>query len=163
MRPERRIDPILPVMVTVQEHPEREARRLAFGGIIEDRKSLPAQLPLLPPREGPCVPILELSDWRGVPTMARGRGAPLDLRLAVGACVLIPHAARAARGRLVVSVRELRDFLFLQPRRLAAALRRRAHRPGRRQDTGVRRRRGPPPACPHHRGGRLGTASPNPG
>ena len=77
VRPERRIDPILPVVVgTVKEAPEREAGRLAFGGVIEERKSLPAQLPLLPRPEGPRVPILELSDWRGVPTMARGRGAP---------------------------------------------------------------------------------------
>ena len=112
MRPNLRIDPIFPVVQSVREAPEREAGRLAFGGIIEDRKSLPAQLPLLPTPEGPRVPILELSDWRGVPTMARGRGAPLDLRLAVGACVLTPHGARAARGRLVVTVRELRDFLF---------------------------------------------------
>ena len=112
VRPERRIDPIFPVVQSVREPPEREAGRLAFGGIIEARKSLPAQLPLLPTPEGPRVPLLELSDWRGVPTMAKGRGAPLDLRLAVGACVLTPHAARAARGRLVVTVRELRDFLF---------------------------------------------------
>ena len=113
VRPERRIDPILPVVVgTVKEAPEREAGRLAFGGVIEERKSLPAQLPLLPRPEGPRVPILELSDWRGVPTMARGRGAPLDLRLAVGACVLTPHVVRSARGRLAVTVRELRDFLF---------------------------------------------------
>jgi len=113
VRPERRTDPLLPVVVeTVRETPEREAGRLAFGGVFEERKSLPAQLPLLPRPEGTRVPILELSDWRGVPTMARGRGAPLDLRLAVGACVLTPHAARAARGRLAVTVRELRDFLF---------------------------------------------------
>ena len=96
VRPNHRIDPIFPVVQSVREAPEREAGRLAFGGIIEDRKSLPAQLPLLPTPEGPRVPILELSDWRGVPTMARGRGAPLDLRLAVGACVLTPHGARAA-------------------------------------------------------------------
>ena len=111
VRSESRPDPILPA-VTVQERPEREAGRLAFGGIVEERKSLPAQLPLLPAPEGPRVPILELSDWRGVPTMAKGRGAPLDLRLAVGACILTPHAARAARGLLAVTVRELRDFLF---------------------------------------------------
>ena len=108
-----RPDPILPVVVErVAEAREREAGRLAFGGIIEDQKSFPSQLPLLPAPEGPRVAILELSDWRGVPTMARGRGAPLDLRLAVGACLLTPHAARAARGRLAVTVRELRDFLF---------------------------------------------------
>ena len=110
---EKRVDPILPTVVeVVEEGREREAGRLAFGGIIEDRKSLPAQLPLLPAAEGPRVALLELSDWRGVPTMARGRGAPLDLRLAVGACILTPHVARAARGRLAVTVRELRDFLF---------------------------------------------------
>ena len=110
---EKRSDPILPVVIErVEEAPEREAGRLAFAGVVEERKSLPAQLPLLPRPEGPSVPILELSDWRGVPTMARGRGAPLDLRLAVGACVLMPHVARAARGRLAVTVRELRDFLF---------------------------------------------------
>ena len=47
VRPERRLDPILPV-VTVREPPAREAGRLAFGGVIEERKSLPAQIPLLP-------------------------------------------------------------------------------------------------------------------
>lgn len=113
VRPVKRPDPILPVVVeSVNEAPEREAGRLAFGGIVEDRKSLPAQLPLLPRPEGPRVPLLELSDYRGVPTMARGRGAPLDLRLAVGVCVLTPHAVREARGRIAVTVRELRDFLF---------------------------------------------------
>ena len=110
--PESRLDPILPAVVTVQEHPAREAGRLAFGGIVEGRELPPAQLPLLPAAEGPRVPLLELSDWRGIPTMARGRGAPLDLRLAVAACLLMPHASRASRGRLTVTVRELRDFLF---------------------------------------------------
>ena len=47
VRPERRLDPILPV-VTVREPPAREPGRLAFGGVIEERKSLPAQIPLLP-------------------------------------------------------------------------------------------------------------------
>lgn len=110
---ERRSDPILPVVVeSVREAPEREAGRLAFGGIVAGRKSLPAQLPLLPRPDGPRVPLLELSDYRGVPTMACGRGAPLDLRLSVGVCVLTPHAVRAARGRIAVTVRELRDFCF---------------------------------------------------
>ena len=49
VRAERRPDPILPVLIErVEEAPEREAGRLAFAGVIEDRKSLPAQLPLLP-------------------------------------------------------------------------------------------------------------------
>lgn len=112
VRADTRIDPIFPVVQSVREHPAREAGRLAFGGIIEDRQSLPAQLPLLPAPEGPRVPLLELSDYRGVPTMARGRGAPLDLRLAVASCVMTPMALRRTRGRIVTTVRELRDFCF---------------------------------------------------
>ena len=103
VRPEDRVDPILPVVASVQDSPEREAGRMAFRGIIDLRRQdlpEPAQLPLLPAPGGPRVSLLELSDWRGVPTMARGRGAPLDLRLAVAACILTPHAARATRGRL---------------------------------------------------------------
>ena len=49
---------------------------------------------------------------RGGPIMARGRGAPLDLRLFIGACLWTPHGARAARGRLAVTVRELRNFCY---------------------------------------------------
>ena len=114
VRPERRVDPILPVVQSVREAPEREAGRLAFGGIIDPRRDLPeaAQLPLLPAPEGPRVPLLELVDRNGVPTMAQGRGAPLDLAVYIGACILTPHRVRASRGRLVTTVRELRDFLF---------------------------------------------------
>ena len=108
-----RVDPILPDFraVEVRQHPAREMGRLAFGGLVEGRE-LPAQLPLLPVPEGPRVPLLELSDYRGVPTMARGRGAPLDLRLAVASCVMTPMALRMTEGRIVTTVRELRDFLF---------------------------------------------------
>lgn len=108
-----RIDPILPDFraVEVRQHPAREMGRLAFGGLVEGR-GLPAQLPLLPVPKGPRVPLLELSDYRGVPTMARGRGAPLDLRLAVASCVMTPMALRMTEGRIVTTVRELRDFLF---------------------------------------------------
>ena len=112
VRPERRVDPILPV-VTVQEPPAREAGRLAFGGISDPEDlSADAQLPLLPAPEGPRVPLLELVDSYGVPTMFRGRGAPLELAVYIGACILTPHQVRASRGRLVTTVRELRDFLF---------------------------------------------------
>ena len=76
VRPESRPDPILPVAVSVREHPAREAGRLAFGGIVDLDQDLPAdrQLPLLPTPEGPRVPLLELVDRYGVPTMAQGRG-----------------------------------------------------------------------------------------
>ena len=72
VRPESRLNPILPV-VSVSEAPEREAGRLAFAGILDAGRQLPdAQLPLLPAPEGPRVPLLELVDRWGVPTMARG-------------------------------------------------------------------------------------------
>lgn len=71
--------------------------------------------PQVPPSTGPTFPPppaggVERSDWRGVPTTARGRR--LDLGLAVATRVLTPHIARAARARLATAVRELHDFLF---------------------------------------------------
>ena len=75
------------------------------------RASASARLPMFP-ETGPRVSLLELADVRGGPIMARGRGAPLDLRIFVGAVLWTPHHARATRGRLAVTVRELRDFLY---------------------------------------------------
>ena len=114
---ERPILPVAPLpkataLVTVREMPERTAGRVAFGGIIEGRNLPEGQLPLFPAPAGHRVAILELSDLAGVETMKRGRGAPLGLRLAVGACILTEHATRGSRGRMAVTVRELRDFLF---------------------------------------------------
>ena len=109
---ETRPDPLLSVVQSVSEPSERDAGRLAFGGLIEGRADPGGQLPLLPAPEGPRVPLLELADVRGGPIMARGRGAPLDLRIFVGAVLWTPHHARATRGRLAVTVRELRDFLY---------------------------------------------------
>ena len=108
---ETRPDPLLPV-VKVSEAPERTAGRLAFGGIGDGRDAIEgAQLPMFP-GTGPRIPLLDLVDVRGGPIMAKGRGAPLDLRLFVGACLLFPHSVRASRGRLATTVRELRDFLY---------------------------------------------------
>ena len=113
MRPERRIDPILPVVVgTVKEAPEREAGRLAFGG---SSKSGSLYRPSSPSSLGRRGRGCRSSSSRTGGASRRWReagGAPLDLRLAVGACVLTPHVVRSARGRLAVTVRELRDFLF---------------------------------------------------
>ena len=109
---ETRADPLLPV-VPVRESPERKAGRLALGGMLDPGDSTPdPQLPLIPSGAGPRVPLLEVADMRGGPIMARGRGAPLDLRLLVAACVMMPHGARETRGTLDVTVRELRDFLY---------------------------------------------------
>ena len=114
VRAATRTDPILPTVQSVREHPARAAGRLAFGGLVEGREDLPAvgQLPLFATARGPRVPILELADVRGGPIMAQGRGAPLDLRLFVGASLMTPFADRSGRTTLAVSVRELRDFLF---------------------------------------------------
>ena len=108
----KRADPILPRVQAVAVAPEREAALLAFGGIRDGRTPEAGALPLFAEQDRPRVPLLEMADRRGGPIMAKGRGAPLDLRLLVAACVLTPHPARAVRSRLVVTVRELRDFLY---------------------------------------------------
>ena len=111
-----RVDPILPALrvTSVLEPRAREAGRLAFGGLVEGREDLTeTQLPLFDlGQEGPRVAMLELADARGGPIMARGRGAPLDLRLFVAACVMTPLTVREAQEPLVTTVRELRDFCF---------------------------------------------------
>ena len=109
---ESRCDPLLPVVRSVTEATERTAGRLAFGGILDAGDPRPGQLALFPGTDGPRVPILELVDAHGVPTMAQGRGAPLELAVYVAACIMTPYEARARRARLVTTVRELRTFLF---------------------------------------------------
>ena len=70
-----RPDPLLPVVQSVREAPEREAGWLAFGGLVDaSGKPLDGQLPLLPSGEAPLAPLQELADQRGGPVMARGRG-----------------------------------------------------------------------------------------
>jgi len=112
VRGETRPNPLLPVVQSVSEAPERTAGRLAFGGVLDAGNPRPGQLPLFPAPEGPRVALLELTDAHGVPTMAQGRGAPLELATYVAACVLTPYDFRTGRARLVTSVRELRSFLF---------------------------------------------------
>ena len=109
---ESRRDPLLPVVRSVTEAPEREAGRLAFGGILDAGDVRPGQLALFPGTDGPRVPLLELVDAHGVPTMAQGRGAPLELAVYVAACIMTPYKARTGRARIVTTVRELRTFLF---------------------------------------------------
>ena len=110
VRADTRPDPILPV-VRVRESPEKLAGQLAFGGLPRDNLA-PAQLPMFTHVEGPRVPLLELVDRYGVPTMTRGRGAPLELAVYIAACILTPNRVRGNRRVLVTTVRELRDFLF---------------------------------------------------
>ena len=101
-----RPDPILPA-IRVSQTPERDYGQL-LGGIVPDEPS-PA-LPLFPDSGPPVrvrVPLLELADAAGVVSMARGRGAPLDLRLVVEALLSVPPERRTAETRIVVSVAEL--------------------------------------------------------
>ena len=117
VRPVIRPDPILP-RIRIEENPAEEAARIAFGGLTQGGdEPIPGQLPLFREPDGPRVPILELADARGGPIMAQGRGAPLDLRIFVAACVMFPFEATAegAPGRVVrlsPTVRMLRDFCF---------------------------------------------------
>ena len=96
---ETRPDPLLPVVRSGKEAPEREAARLAFGGLYEAGEDPGVQLTLFAGTPGPVVPLLDMADMRGGPIMARGRGAPLDLRLLVGACLSTPHDVRVKLAR----------------------------------------------------------------
>ena len=111
-----RVDPILPAprVDAVLEPRAREMGRMAFGGLVEGRDNLSdTQLPLFDHgQEGPRVALLELADARGGPVMTRGRGAPIDLRLFVAACVMTPLRSRENQDPLATTVRELRDFCF---------------------------------------------------
>jgi len=101
--------------IQVSQSPERERGQL-FGGLTP--KDPPA-LPLLPGYDpdpvasGVVVPLLELADASGVVSMARGRGAPLDLRLTVESFLSVPPELRGgSSARIVIEVEELLGGLF---------------------------------------------------
>ena len=73
---------ILPVVRVVGPPPERE-RGMLFGGLVDDRPRT-ADLSLFPDLEPerPRVLLLEIVDRTGVPIRSKGRGAPLEARLA---------------------------------------------------------------------------------
>ena len=67
--------------------------------------------PLLP--DTPLPAVLELADRSGIPTMARGRGAPLPLRMVVEGYQSVELAdARRGPVRIALTVRELISWLF---------------------------------------------------
>ena len=100
---------ILPVIGKVALMPER-ARGLTFAN---PAYRPPNPLPLFPPPERHSVPLLDVCDSSGVPTMARGRGAPLALRLMVRAMLAVSvQDRRKEYVRLAVSVRDLRDWFW---------------------------------------------------
>ena len=114
VEPERRKDKrILPVVRITESRPER-VRGMLFGGLHEGRYIEAPELPLFP-EVAPAkrVPLLDLVDAAGLPVMARGRGAPLQLRLFVRtlASVRLEHRG-VPTVRLTLTLRELRDGLF---------------------------------------------------
>ena len=111
-----RPDPILPAIRWVGEAPEREAGRRLFGLIPDPAPQPSGMLPLFPRAPEALirrVPLLALADATGTPVTSRGRGAPLDLRLAVETFLGVAFEARAAESvRVAFTVRDLRDALF---------------------------------------------------
>ena len=103
-----RLDPILPRITVSASGPERARGARLLGGLVPALD--PETLPLFPDaRPEPLrVPLLELADASGVRSMARGRGAPLDLRLVVEAVLGVWMEARVdAAVRIVWTVGEL--------------------------------------------------------
>ena len=118
-----RPDPILPV-VRETLHPDRERGRL-LGGLVP-HMAPQERLPLFPDLERARtrssavlrVPLLELADRAGVVSMAKGRGAPLALRLTVESVLSVSHELRDMESvRIVLTVGEL--MAALKPRNRA--------------------------------------------
>ncbi len=112
--PDHRTDKrILPRIVEGAHHPDRE-RGMLFGGLHEGRRIEAPELPLFPDfAPAKRVPMLDLVDAAGLPVMARGRGAPLPLRLFVRTLASVrPTDRKLASVRLALTLRELRDGLF---------------------------------------------------
>lgn len=107
VRADRRIWPSMRIR---EGRPERR-RGLALGGLAPGGGS--QELPLPGGRAPPIaarkqVPLLDLIDSAGVEVMARGRGAPLALRLHLAAALAVPvEDRRLPSVRIAVSVREL--------------------------------------------------------
>ena len=114
VEPETRQDKrILPRIAVSESRPERKAGML-FAGLHEGRRIHAPELPLFP-EVAPAkrVPILDLVDAAGLPVMARGRGAPLPLRLFVRALASVrPEDRRRPTVGFALRLRELRDGLF---------------------------------------------------
>ncbi|MXW64358.1 MAG: hypothetical protein F4Z69_05995 [Bacteroidetes bacterium SB0668_bin_1] len=115
--PDRRRDPILPAIRWEGEAQEREAGRRLFGLIPDPPPHVrPGLLPLFPETPEALirrVPLLSLADASGTPVMALGRGAPIDLRLAVEAFLSVSYEARSRESvRVAFTMRDLRDGLF---------------------------------------------------
>ena len=113
VKPETRRDKRILPRIAVSANPAREAGML-FGGLHQGRHVQAPELPLFP-EVAPAkrVPLLDLLDAAGLPVMARGRGAPLPLRLFVRVLASVrPEHRRLPTARLALTLRELSGGLF---------------------------------------------------
>lgn len=109
-RADRRILPV--VRATVRETRPERLRAWTFSG-LGPAETAQGELPLFDVPERRSVPILDLADSSGVPVMAKGRGAPLSLRLFVQAGLAVaPEDRTREHVRIALTVRDLRDGLF---------------------------------------------------
>ena len=116
--PNRRNDPLMAVIrpIKVAVSLERETAQLMLGIVHHgtEEKAMPL-LPDVPDvlDQARSVPLLALADASGTPSMAQGRGAPLDLRLVVETTLSIDTDDRVLPAvALPFTVEELRDALF---------------------------------------------------
>ena len=113
VKPETRRDKRILPRIAVSANPAREAGML-FAGLHQGRCLEVSELPLFP-EVAPAkrVPLLDLVDAAGLPVMARGRGAPLPLRLFVRVLAAVrPAHRRLPTTRLELTLRELSGGLF---------------------------------------------------
>ena len=123
-QPNRRSDPILPVIqpvrlktsVEVRTSIERETAQLMLGLVPDGTDE--RNMPLFPrhaelPDQTWQVPLLALADASGTPSRSYGRGAALDLRLVIETTLSVEPDDRELKAILLpFTVGELRKALF---------------------------------------------------
>ena len=122
----KRHDPILPRITVGAPGPERERGERLLSCLAPTKQE---QLPLLqelhPDDAAAAVPLLELADAHGAQSIARGRGAPLDLRLVVESVLSVSYELRERESvRIAWTVDELLAAAFPNGYHLARSGRR---------------------------------------
>ena len=112
VQPDSRVDTRILPRIEYVAQPAREVGML-FGGVHQNRVIKQRSLPLFDEVPGDkIVPLLDLVDASGVPVMAQGKGAPLELRFAVRSMITVQVNDRSNHVRMAVSLRELKEGLF---------------------------------------------------
>ena len=113
VHPESRPDPILPVAVSVREHPARETGRLAFGGIVDLDQDLPGRV-----KRSPRSPSARRSPARPTPIDPVDRRAINRVRYVIRG-VLGAGCRRQTSGRSAPGPASRGSHVDLPTRRLA--------------------------------------------